>query len=724
MENQKNQAFVVKKSKGLYAMAIYGFVVLFVALLLPFIPFSVKFGSFVRYGFERMQNNLNFMNAFLPIAMIVNTVFALIFGIIFINRLRNFRAGVARSFLTFFKWNVAIVLTFVFAYLIIIKEDSLFKNYVVVYWYIVLGMYGGILIFALIAQLTTRILKPDGFKALFYWVGLVLLLVIILILILRSIELPTRYTYRDDLGRFASINRFASAIWEIDNIFLSILFIVTLFTIAHVFMPLNQPFQYMAYSNMNRDKKTKLSILPAIAFFVLGFGFMITYLVMHAKREVLCPILLMVLGVAKFVGATFYNKYVVEEKAPEAVVPEYNFFKKSEEEGEPTLKDKKRFCFTVGELSGINGRFNFKSKTTVESSSDSLMSAIRAKGINLDSQDVKKVLASVLSAKVTFIKGNVNEVSVTAFARALAEYFGEDLFIEHHQKEEEEEKPKASTFSNFSFSSFSSLSDISNTENASEQIEEKKEPTEEEKIAKEKYSLRSGVFVANALDNVLGLVFMDYSQAEKMELVDENIIDAMISHDEDLYVGRTEYLPETDYYRSSVAKNCENLRLIVFVSNNSKINLKPEWIKYSSVLDLDLTFNGQLISSERHKVETSFRMMNSMLEEAQSKYYLPEEYWRKMDILEEYLSSVAEIEFDNKFIRQLEQNIALFLASGLDNLQALDTVLCEKVLPLVSVYKEKILNAEVDFEAKIENLFGLSNIPLTQKAIETYGLKK
>ena len=56
---------------------------------------------------------------------------------------------------------------------------------------------------------------------------------------------------------------------------------------------------------------------------------------------------------------------------------------------------------------------------------------------------------------------------------------------------------------------------------------------------------------------------------------------------------------------------------------------------------------------------------------------------------------------------------------------ALDAILCEKIVPLVATEKDKILAVpEQDFSFKLDELFGFENIPLTKQAISVYGLKK
>jgi hypothetical protein len=122
---------------------------------------------------------------------------------------------------------------------------------------------------------------------------------------------------------------------------------------------------------------------------------------------------------------------------------------------------------------------------------------------------------------------------------------------------------------------------------------------------------------------------------------------------------------------------------------------------------------------------TSYTMINQSLEEAQETCYLTEDYWRKLDKLEEYLEKNTDLRFDNKYIRQIEKSITAFIACGMDRRQALDAVLSEKIIPIAATEREKILAVEEkDFETLLDELFGFENIPITKKVVDEYGLRK
>lgn len=784
----------IKKSRSLYATAIYGFIALFIIMVIPFLP-TGKDGSLFESGLKRFGRG-EYGNLIATISMLCHSIILLVVAVVMVNNLKKYRAGVGYSFYKLFANTINLTLGVFVGFFLTNNMEALSTSYGIEYWFIVLILYAIGLIFALIAQLCNYDLRPSKGKVLYYLLSWGSKIFMLFFVLHRRDTVGTRYmmeswfdgsqqhiifdTVRQDW--VAGVYNTASVIY---------LFILVLSTVK-ICMPLNNAFSYMTTRGRKHSKYSPLPIWQHVIYLIACSSLIINMIIANGHEEVWSIILLVLIGVLDIVGAKVYNKLVSSKMYVEEVPKFKGFFKKDEQPATndvskpltETAKEEPR-AWSETELEIRNENLDFKDKTSIDKMCKNLCIAVNDRGIITDEGEMQKVLAAILSSKVTFIKSGANSDVLREFADTISTFFGEDLFYERRENPEEEyksvvtnlaasiesaqeQKPESNSLSALvgdlsteekpeeQSSGGTSIADLlaginsqssSEQENAEEVASTQDEltpaevkpvvkpvekpvyvykpKTDEEKKRELKYGVAGGLFVANYLYNTFGLVFVDNTAVDAIGDFDADVITAIAGNEEKVFVGKIKGLPETEYYGRGSVKISDNLRMVVFIGEDKATALEPEWIKYSSIVDLPLTMRADAESQLFIKSGTSFGMIKESLEEAQETCYLTEDYWRKIDRLEEYLEENTDIRFDNRFIRQMEENIAAFIACGMNKAEALDAILCEKIIPLVATEKDKILAVpEQDFSFKLDELFGFENIPLTKQAISVYGLKK
>jgi hypothetical protein len=103
--------------------------------------------------------------------------------------------------------------------------------------------------------------------------------------------------------------------------------------------------------------------------------------------------------------------------------------------------------------------------------------------------------------------------------------------------------------------------------------------------------------------------------------------------------------------------------------------------------------------------------------------YIPEEYWKKIDALEEYIAARSDFELDNVTIRRIEAEAGILLGTGADIYTAVDTVMAGRVLPaLANCPRESITGEEDGIITLIDRIFGLDNLPLCHEYFRKLGV--
>lgn len=106
-------------------------------------------------------------------------------------------------------------------------------------------------------------------------------------------------------------------------------------------------------------------------------------------------------------------------------------------------------------------------------------------------------------------------------------------------------------------------------------------------------------------------------------------------------------------------------------------------------------------------------------ERAERDHEIDESLWKKADKLESYVASRAPFAIGNKLCVQMEKIIAVALACGAEQADALDCAVAVKLMPLCVSALDGALNADDDeFTVTIDNIFGEDVMPRCKNAVK------
>ncbi len=841
----------VRHSKALYALAIYGFIIMFALMVYPFMPVykgysAFQVGSVVFDGvFEE--------NLIVTLTMLAHSLILFFAFIVMLIKIGRYQAGAGYCMYKYFR-NWLIILFLLFTGLYYSGYFSIYlENYGFEYWLIVAGAYALGVIFAFLARLVNKPLRPSPLKSFYYFTNIVMCWLFILFFtyakknVYYTVVNP-EYGYVGDY-----IDRLDYSLIDLGRLIYGYVINFLLFKFwvcfLHACMPVNAPLAYMS-SNATRSRYGKISLAGAVLDLLIVLGLMIAFGVLGLVNEILVMLVPLIFVFIKFWQINGYNRRVKNKKLDTRIpcstvaYGKVNYKKKGfyytdyKNASKPDMEvlpfipkvtptavqveeiknEEPKFFFDplrawdVEQLLSYNQQLDFKDKTTINKMGEDLHAMFNDHGILIEKNLTQKVLAGILSSKVTFIRCTPDRELIKTFSDTISEFFAEEMFYDERLNPEYDDfkvrqslevvensanKTMVVQEEQVVFTSEAldgSVAELKK-ETAETVVEEVKEdsteisteevveqvavPTEEmaeeqsvttneeikeeqavsqptlqplvkqfEKVApvknesenekkvrlkkeeqalikKERHSMACGMFVAHYIFNTYGMIFLNNSEQMSLSDSDAEVISAIVFGKENVYVGNQKYCPQNEVYSRGVMKVPDNVRLVVFINDHEQTKLDREWLKYSTVVELTLKENQQATRQMQVDCGTSYTMINQSLEEAQETCFLTEDYWRKLDKLEEYLEANTDLRFDNKYLRQIEKSIAAFIACGMDKKQALDAVLSEKIIPLVATEREKILAVQnKDLGIELDELFGFENIPFTKQALVDFDLKK
>lgn len=113
-----------------------------------------------------------------------------------------------------------------------------------------------------------------------------------------------------------------------------------------------------------------------------------------------------------------------------------------------------------------------------------------------------------------------------------------------------------------------------------------------------------------------------------------------------------------------------------------------------------------------------YSRFNELVADAAQENLLSLEIWKKFDRIEEHLQAKLPFEISNPLARQLENYSSVLLACGIPATEVVDRMLANRLLPLLSGCTKETLDREDNtFFALLDSLFGMDNIPLSQKLL-------
>lgn len=735
---QAEAAKKIKKSKALYALMVYGLIIIFALILLPFLPVSETMGMSIFEFLLETYNKKIQDNLIVTISAIANSLILLILAIVFISKLSKHKAGAAYSM---FKYFATIIFIGYALYLYLYFSDNmdlLMESNHYWYWPLVLEVFALSSVFMLLARTFNGALRPHFAKGFYYLIGIVGAIAIYV----YSFNNYQAFYIRNEWHEYCDIYQI---------IYDTIFYGISIFMIRKAFLflvPVNDCFSYM-YKHpklLRRGKRTPLPYAFNLLMVLCSFGLFIFFHLTDGAAEFNFILSIMGYFLLQVIVAVWFNRAVAKTKVEEEkYYQEENKTIFKQVNYSTAQKDKSnKYLWNIDTLRKMSLSYMTKEKVNFNDLSINIQNFMKSKGLAIELIEIREVLAAIASSKLIFIKCN-NKDLVKNFSQALSQYFDGETFFEKRADEKKEESinDDLTTDENISISPEENSEidiDAKNAEDnqvkeeitkenteQSEKTKEKSEKDIQEEIRQNKYGIASGIFVSYFLENQVSFAFLDSMEKEELSDYDADILSDVCAGNNEIYIGKKEFLPQSENYGSGTILVPENLRIIVFVNENDvEISTSHDWVKYATVLKL--TLNECLINDDDESISTYsiyHDMLNQISEEEQERSFLPEDCWKKIDRLEDKLSTEHQKFFGNKFTRQLEKYSAIVLACGANKEQTLDIVLANKIIPYATTKRHELLNSkESDFALTLDEIFGMENIPITKNAIAEYGLKK
>ena len=185
--------------------------------------------------------------------------------------------------------------------------------------------------------------------------------------------------------------------------------------------------------------------------------------------------------------------------------------------------------------------------------------------------------------------------------------------------------------------------------------------------------------------------------------------------------------PNGDYYINLGTKDDEDL---ILIPKNLIIILEANDKSYLDSFDRELAERSlsvelQLRVNELEPIETpeikymSYKVFERISKECKSRNIIPEEYWKKLDDLEEEINNLEPFRLENKTILDFERFVGLMIEAGGDIDESIDMALAYRIVPILksyNVYKNK--DGDNTVYAIIERIFTAENTELTKRAIK------
>ena len=127
---------------------------------------------------------------------------------------------------------------------------------------------------------------------------------------------------------------------------------------------------------------------------------------------------------------------------------------------------------------------------------------------------------------------------------------------------------------------------------------------------------------------------------------------------------------------------------------------------------------------EKEWILSSMFAFSELIRHAKDEKYISEEYWKKLDATEEYVSAkLSGFALDNKKIRSIERYAAVCLSMNGSLYEALDGVVAGMLIPALSSCDKEALNGSEDgIAAFIDKTFGMDNMPFTHEILRKLDL--
>ena len=167
-----------------------------------------------------------------------------------------------------------------------------------------------------------------------------------------------------------------------------------------------------------------------------------------------------------------------------------------------------------------------------------------------------------------------------------------------------------------------------------------------------------------------------------------------------------------------LVKLSRNVRLVFVATLDQIYNLPSSFVHKCAVID----FKAQnLPATEIKNGVLSFLRLSNLFGTSAEEYYLSEDHWKKIDGLVDFINEVADFSIDNRLAVAMENFVCVYMASGADELQALDAVLSVLVLPsALSAFNQSKVEDKPSVSQYMDTQFGLENLSMCSEVLKKF----
>lgn len=136
---------------------------------------------------------------------------------------------------------------------------------------------------------------------------------------------------------------------------------------------------------------------------------------------------------------------------------------------------------------------------------------------------------------------------------------------------------------------------------------------------------------------------------------------------------------------------------------------------YDRAMIIDLETRAQPFSAdpEIKRISITYDEFVRLSDNAQRGYELTRRNERRLKALDDYLISKFQVAYGNRIMRQIRSYVSVYVSCGGDELEALDDIICKKVLRKLAYKDISQIRKDIKETSKyLEKLFGEGSMPL------------
>lgn len=230
--------------------------------------------------------------------------------------------------------------------------------------------------------------------------------------------------------------------------------------------------------------------------------------------------------------------------------------------------------------------------------------------------------------------------------------------------------------------------------------------------------LAKQLYTAQRLTNSVNILVFKNAEQTDYPKIFESFIQAFRAPEDENKV-RVEGNGGYSYHDNAYSQVTIPANLWCIFVGGAKGRLTTSVREYAS--EVHLRYAGEVYTPPFAPIRSSFlsyARFGELLAEAMQKHFLSLDTWKKLDRLEEYLQGQIPFSISNPTARQIEQYSSVLLACGVGEQETVDKVLETRIVPMLAGYKKEQINAEGNtLTETLDSLFGMDNLPRTQKAL-------